>query len=217
MPTQLVDIPKAMTNIPTRKSIATHELYFAVHLEPVSYKSFYIQKFKYKRRSTSSGDRSIASSEAEQSSEHRKRRYDSQHNKSRSTSGNGQQRKRRSLYNEQLHKRRSTTDNGQRRKRRSLYNYEQPQIYPVMDFNLTNNHYGDTGKYFRVGLKHFPRRNEIENFEVDIKDQLDDKMFNFKNQVSHHHRHNKPVCTHYWVPPLIFAIRIGIRLIESSS
>lgn len=190
VPTQLVDIPDAMKKIPMRKSSATHELYFAVQLEPVSYKTFYIRRFHLRRPWTSSGDRSKSDDDVERSSEVRKRRslYNDQHHQRRLTSDNGQQHKLRFLYNDQQHQRRLsstlTSNNGRHRKRRSLYNYQpKNRIYPIVDLNSTRNRRGNGVKYFKVGLKYFPRRYETEKSEVDVEDQLDDDKFNFKNQV----------------------------------
>ncbi|XP_026325480.1 LOW QUALITY PROTEIN: lysosomal alpha-mannosidase-like [Hyposmocoma kahamanoa] len=48
---QLVDIPAAVQSIPTRKSRATHEIFFIAKLDPVSYKTFYIRKTNRNKRS----------------------------------------------------------------------------------------------------------------------------------------------------------------------
>ncbi|XP_026331512.1 lysosomal alpha-mannosidase-like [Hyposmocoma kahamanoa] len=48
---QLVDIPVVVQSIPTRKSGATHEIFFIAKLHPVSYKTFYIRKTNRNKRS----------------------------------------------------------------------------------------------------------------------------------------------------------------------
>lgn len=46
-----MDIPSAVTSIPTRTSGATHEIFFIADLHPVSYKTFYIRKVTRDKRS----------------------------------------------------------------------------------------------------------------------------------------------------------------------
>lgn len=186
MRTQLIDIPEAVKKIPTRKSIATHELHFTVKLEPVSYKTFYVRKFRLHHRCTSD-DQSTSDCDVESSSEKNKdngkriRRslYNDQYRQRRSTSDNGHQWKRRSLSKHRQH-RLTSVDN--RRKRRSLHNYQQwRQIYLTKDLNSTKKRPSDVN--FQGALKYFPRRKEVDKFEVDVKDQLAEEKFTFGNLV----------------------------------
>lgn len=50
---QLVDIPKEVLDIPTRKSTATHEVVFIAFLKPLFYKSFYVRKITKTKRDVS--------------------------------------------------------------------------------------------------------------------------------------------------------------------
>ncbi|XP_052746240.1 lysosomal alpha-mannosidase isoform X2 [Bicyclus anynana] len=47
---QLVDIPEAVKNIPTRKSEATHEIVFIAKLHAMGVKSFFVKKINQKRK-----------------------------------------------------------------------------------------------------------------------------------------------------------------------
>ncbi|XP_041983730.1 lysosomal alpha-mannosidase-like isoform X1 [Aricia agestis] len=47
---QLLELPKSVTSIPTRTSEATHELVFMAHLHPLGVKTFYVQKTKKTKR-----------------------------------------------------------------------------------------------------------------------------------------------------------------------
>lgn len=165
-----------MKKIPTRKSIATHELYFVVELEPVSYKTFYVRELHLHH--TSSDDQSSSEHSSEQ--DMRYSLYIDPPQNRRSSNKDHQRIK--SLCNNQHRQRRLTSNNNYPRKRRSLSNGRQLRIQPIVNLNSTRNYRGNGVQYLQRGSKYFPRRNQIP--EVEIKDQLADEKFTFRNRVS---------------------------------